>query len=251
MKNEQQAMVDRLKTITMPLNMLRDMDVELYRELHESKYREFWQRWSDLEKGWVKEMTLRPSIFVYRLSPDFQLPVKRWWYNNNTQSLHENIISVFKGDIEVSPDDLAYVRSVIERKDIDLKEWEYRKLTKDGGEWITDCGYVTKSAEPADFVIGKFRFVREPKPEAVAVQKEFEVYESGPNKTLCVSNFPDVSRPDRPLSQAWHYAIDRGMGMEFMFEKIDKWYVEPSGVFINGTPAKCIRVWCWVTEDGE
>ena len=50
------------------------------------------------------------------------------------------------------------------------------------------------------------------------------------------------------MAKAWEIAIDRGMGMEFKFEGSSLWHDTPVMFNDSGTPAKCIKVRCWVKK---
>ena len=150
---------------------------------------------------------------------DFTLPEpERWWYCNAHKELHQYESGTCKHCVEVPANDLDYVKSVIERKDLDLTEWEYR-FPKKGEKYITNCDskgtIVTAWSDHCVEYGDEMLFVRKAKPEAVAVQKEFDVYVSS-DKKLRVKDWIIGNTPT--LSEAWHYAIDRGMVMEFMFE---------------------------------
>lgn len=268
-KTEQQAMVDRLKTTWTAFGGLTK-DEQEFLEQHKTSC-----KWLSLGAGWVsaEHYKFMDKGTVFRLKADFQLPVERWWYCNEDHTLQDvsSIPSFVShgGCVEVSPDDLAYVKAVIERKDLGLPEWEYR-MTTPGCEYISAYGEHSFMIE-GDIDKPAMRFVRKTKPEAKfdanckvtlptfcpekkTVQKEFDVYQDA-NKILRVKGFAHNSRiaenKDRTLSKAWHYAIDRGMGMEFLFEGNPAWSEHPNMMWNGNPPMKCIKVRCFVTEDGE
>lgn len=240
MKNEQQAMVEAMK-----------VNKEAF-QFWPTEWREWAKKnWKhmvvacDFELWTAKSNELFCSGDCYRLSPDFQLPVERWWYCNEHHALKTRLSNPQECDVEVSPYNLAYVRSVIERKDINLNEWEYRTV-KVGDTIITYGRYTEEVAlRDSEYLF----FVRKPKPEAKVVQKEYSVVKDKlSNNFIVVGFYRIVSERETTLSEAWRYAIDRGMGMEFAFDGYDMWCSVPTIINSDGMPAKCIKVRCWVTE---
>lgn len=243
-REEQQAMVDKLKTTWTAFGGLTEEEQEFLKANCKDVIKLFDNGTAPFNNPDCFSISL-----VYRLSPDFTLPEpKRWLYSNKNNKLYKYDGTSDWPDncVEVqSPYDLAYVRSVIERKDLDLSEWEYR-LIKSTDTFIAKDG---REYSAWDVEKPEYAFIRKSKPEAVAVQKEFDVYVSA-DKKLRVKDWIIDNTPT--LSEAWHYAIDRGMGMEFVLQKKNGKFVTtyfPNWFDDDGTPAKCIKVRCSVKED--
>lgn len=197
------------------------------------------------------DLSVQASILLRNVR-EFTLPEpERWWYCNYLNSLYENKHNQTDNPgngccVEVPPSDLPYVRECMKREDI--AEFEYRTHVKENED------YIVKEQDGTPSIIARFHaglgialpenhFVRKAKP-AEKVQKEFEVYANG--EKLYVKDF--IGGSVLALSDAWLYAIDRGMWPQFWFEDANNWFEYPS-LMHNGQPATCVKMRVFVKED--
>lgn len=202
------------------------------------------------------ELPLRIGALV-RLKADFTLPQDRWFYSNKGFRLicisgavqsepHPSDNLNIKHDlIEVPPADLEYVRAQIERHkkgEIDLSKYNLQSFYKEGDTFIFRYGGEQVSKCGLDDCV--LMFVRKAEAKKSGGWKEFEVFKREGVNGLWINMDGRVCL----ISEAWLYAIDRGMCPQFWFEGQIQWWEKPT-LTINDKPANLLKMRVW--EEGK
>lgn len=188
--NDKQAMVEKLKTIELPLGILKQKYPELYQELLKYEGTEHIQFYS--HRGmWVSHRDVFGDSFAHRLSPDFHLPAERWFYCNKKRTISDDETcgdkSICEGCVEIPAEDVEYVEGLIKLLGDGLGKYEFRKvkdgdfvLRRDGVEFEKDPMHVTEYA-----------FVRKPAKEPRFVEYPITV-RAGKYYECAVPHIPDI-----------------------------------------------------------
>lgn len=184
------------------------------------------------------------ELFEYAIDDGEPEVQERWWYCNFYNRLHNKPLQC-ASCVEVPPADLQYVSNQIERHqkgEIDLSEWEYRKLVRgEQAQWINPDG-GTYNGIVGEYAAMFLRFVLKSAPEKKSGWEEFEVAHAK-DGMFRISGLDSPTRA-MTLSEAWHYAIDRGMCPQFWFEGSGVWHNSPT-LIINGKTAKLLKMRVW------